>query len=135
MNLPMTGGCICGTVRYESTEAPIAMFNCHCRTCQMVSGGPYTPVVLLKTKTFRLTQGALKHHFTEKVGGGGNKRGFCPECGSRVTGAEMKHRLPWIAVTASSLDDPSVLQPTHDIFTSHAQPWDRMDPALPKHDE
>jgi hypothetical protein len=135
MKIPITGGCLCGAVRYECTEPPIVMFNCHCRTCQMVTGGPYTPVVLLKSKAFKLTQGSLKHHFTEKVTGGGHKRGFCGECGSRVTGAESDRRLPWIAVTASSLDDPSGFQPQYDIFTSHAQPWDLLNPAIPKHEE
>jgi hypothetical protein len=112
------------------------MFNCHCKTCQKVTGGPYTPVVLVKAKAFKLTQGSLRHHFTEKVNDGGpHKRGFCAECGSRITGGETERRLPWIAVTASSLDDPSWFRPQFDIFTSHAQPWDRMDPALSKHEE
>jgi hypothetical protein len=135
MKLPITGGGVCGAVRFESTQAPMAMLNCHCRACQMVSGGPYTPVVLFKAKTFRITKGAVKHHFTETVQGDKHKRGFCGDCGSRVTGAESERRMPWLAVTASSLDDPTIFHPIYDIFASHAQPWDVMNPKLPKHEQ
>jgi hypothetical protein len=37
-----------------------------------------------------------------------------------------------MVIVASSLDDPSIFKPAMDIFTSSAQPWDHMDPALPK---
>jgi len=35
-------------------------------------------------------------------------------------------------ITAGSLDDPRLYKPTLDIFTSSAQPWDHMNPALAK---
>jgi len=35
-------------------------------------------------------------------------------------------------VLASSLDDPSLFKPQMDIFVSDAQPWDQMDPSIPK---
>jgi hypothetical protein len=135
MKLPLTGGCYCGAVRYEISAEPIMMFNCHCRACQAVSGGPYVPVVLVSSKAFTFTQGTLRYHFTETVRGKKHphKRGFCQECGSRITGGESKNPRPWLAVTAASLDDPSVFCPQYDIFAPEAQPWDLMDPKLPKH--
>lgn len=104
------------------------MFKCHCRTCQMVSGGSFTPVILMPIGGFKLLQGNLRRYGTDSVKGGHNLRGFCDVCGSRITGAETDR---WIAVTASSLDDPAFFKPTSEVFTSHAQPWDPLDPALP----
>src|SRR5690242_19177243 len=124
LKLPLTGGCVCGAIRYEVSAAPLSMFKCHCRTCQMVSGGPFVPVVLLKSKAFKITKGALKYHHTEQITGHMHKRGFCGDCGTRLTGAESDKPRPWIAVTGSSLDDPSIFKPTCHIFASHAQPWD-----------
>ncbi len=98
-----TGGCVCGAVHYECNSRPIAMLNCHCRDCQQVSGGPFTPVVYVPAKAFRITQGSLNHYSTPSERGGHNKRGFCPACGSRITGAESERGL---GITASSLDDP-----------------------------
>jgi len=58
-------------------------------------------------------------------------RGFCPACGSRLfLKAEMMPDL--MGIMAGSLDDPSWFQPTMDIFTASAQPWDFMNPNLPK---
>jgi len=37
-----------------------------------------------------------------------------------------------VGVLAGTLDDPSWFQPQMDIFVSDAQPWDQMDPAIPK---
>ena len=39
---PITGGCLCGAVRYESTESPVNGGYCHCRMCQKASGGLFT---------------------------------------------------------------------------------------------
>ena len=40
-----------------------------------------------------------------------------------------------IGIKVSNLDDPTWFKPQADIFTSEAQPWDFMDPALPKFDQ
>jgi hypothetical protein len=36
-----------------------------------------------------------------------------------------------VAVTAASLDDPRRFVPQFIVYTSSAQPWDVVDPALP----
>jgi len=38
-----------------------------------------------------------------------------------------------VGLRVGSLDDPSGFRPEADIFVKSAQPWDRMDPDLPKH--
>jgi len=48
-----SGGCECGAIRYECSAEPIVMFNCHCRACQQISGGPDVPVVLLPADSFK----------------------------------------------------------------------------------
>ncbi len=126
-----TGGCVCGEIRYECTSRPLAMLNCHCRDCQQLSGGPYTPVVYVPRKAFRVTQGTLQHYLTPSESSGHNKRGFCPTCGSRITGAESERG---IGITASSLDDPSWFKPKFDLWVADAQPWDTLDANLPKFD-
>ena len=134
MKLPLTGGCVCGEVRYEIDSRPLRMLKCHCRDCQQISGGPYTPVVVVPLKHFKLTKGALQHYATPSLHGGHNLRGFCAKCGSRITGAENPER-GIIAVTASSLDDASWFKPAYDMFVADAQPWNIMDADTPKHQE
>ena len=40
-DLPLTGGCQCGKVRYEIRAAPLMVYNCHCTTCQRISAGAF----------------------------------------------------------------------------------------------
>ena len=131
-----TGGCQCGAVRYEFTAAPaeLMMFKCHCRDCQRVSGGPYAPVVYIPATagTLSIVRGRVKHHFTPSETSGQHKRGFCADCGSRLTGGESAHG---IGVTASSLDDPALFQPAAETWLCDAQPWDPLLPGLPRFDK
>jgi hypothetical protein len=92
--------------------------------------------VLVPAEAFRLTRGQLRYHFTPSIAGGKHKRGFCPECGSRITGAESEAgKSQFVGVLAGSLDDPSWFQPQMNIFVSDAQPWDQMDPGIPKFEQ
>lgn len=131
MKLPITGGCVCGAIRYESTAEPMLMVKCHCRDCQRVTGGPYVPAVIFPLRAFRVTQGEVQHFATDSAGGGHNLRGFCPKCGSRLTGAEDERR-GIIGVVASSLDDPSIFVPAFEMFVADAQSWDLMDAGTKK---
>lgn len=128
---PFQGGCACGAVRYVCDAEPLKMVNCHCRDCQRIGGGPYLPVVVVRRRAFRLTAGELMTYDTTRLSGRPNCRGFCPHCGSPVTlGEDERHDI--VGITASSLDEPARFQPQADIFVGNAQPWDHMDPALPK---
>lgn len=132
---PFTGGCYCGAIRYECTAKPeeIEMFKCHCRDCQYITGGGYTPVVFVPASTFKITRGTLRYFSTDSEMNGPrtHKRGFCPECGSRLTGGEGPGSTG-IGMTASSLDDPSGFTASADFWTSDAQLWDLMEPSTPK---
>jgi hypothetical protein len=127
----VSGGCICGAIRYECDPSAAFMFECHCRDCQHISGGAYAPVVYLSKSAFAFTRGEPQHYSTESLKGGKNKRGFCVECGSRLTGAETAEAL---GIVAGSLDDPSIFKPVLAMHVADAQSWDRLDPAMPKFD-
>jgi len=136
IKVSFTGGCACGAIRYECTAEPIMMLKCNCRDCQHVTGGGFAPAVLLPATAFRLTKGELSYHLTPSLSGGKHKRGFCANCGSRITGAERQDESSRvIGILAGSLDDPNWFRPQMDIFTSEAQPWDQMDPAIPKYEK
>jgi hypothetical protein len=53
-----------------------------------------------------------------------------------MTGGEFEgEESPFVGILAGTLDDPSWFQPQMDIFVSDAQPWDNMDPAIPKFEQ
>ena len=136
IQLPITGGCYCGNIRYESSARPMMMIKCHCRDCQHITGGPYAPAVVFPITAFKLTKGELRYHFTNSLTGGKHKRGFCPECGCRVTGAQSDQRpSPIVGVLAGSLDDPSWFSSSADLFVSDVEPWDHLTPDTAKFDQ
>jgi hypothetical protein len=126
----MTGGCMCGAVRYETNADPMFMGNCHCRDCQMASGAAYAAAIGVPRNALKIT-GEVKYYESKADSGQTAKRGFCGNCGSRLLS------LPPFApdlmvIMAATLDDPSSFKPAMDIYTSSAQPWDHLNPALPK---
>lgn len=67
MNSPLTGGCACGAVRFESSAEPLVSLQCHCRDCQRASGGPFASYVVVPAGAFNLTHGHPAYHLTESL--------------------------------------------------------------------
>lgn len=130
MNIPFTGGCTCGAVRYECRAKPIVMGNCHCRDCQKATGTAFSAGMLVPHDTVTIV-GEVKYYDVKGDSGGIVSRGFCPICGSRLFSKPPVHEL--MGIMAGSLDEPNWFQPSMDGYTASAQPWDYMNPDLPKY--
>ena len=77
--LPITGGCLCGAVRYEASEPPGTDGTiCHCRICQKAYGNGFAVTADFASKAFRFTRGEPRMYKSSNVG----ERGFCADCGS-----------------------------------------------------
>jgi len=128
-----TGGCACGTIRFECSGAPMHMSNCHCRDCQRATGGPYFPSATFNTETFTILQGAPKWYETRSDGGDVVGRAFCEECGSPMFFLNIA-KPDLYAICASAFDDPAFYKPTHEIYTSSAQHWTVRDETIPQYE-
>jgi len=126
----LSGGCACGAVRYECAAAPLVMLNCHCRDCQRAGGGPFAPLVVVPTESFKLTKGELKFHGSPSEMGGMTQRGFCAACGTPIGGGPDKIPTTF-ALRPASLDDQSWYTPQLEVWTSDAETWDKLIPELP----
>jgi hypothetical protein len=130
MTTRFAGGCTCGAVRYECSAKPVMAFNCHCRDCQRATGGGYVPALIVRRDAMTVT-GEVRYFGVKGDSGQILSRGFCPTCGSRLFGKpDFKPEL--MAIMAGTLDDPSMHKPAMNIYATSAQPWDYMDPVLPK---
>ncbi len=112
--LPVTGGCLCGAVRYESTEPPINGGYCHCRMCQNASGGLFTAWVEFSPSGFRFTQGEPKLYRSSDW----LQRGVCSTCGSPLV--VIYDEDPEIVILIGSLDHPDDWPLTQDGWWGHA---------------
>ena len=125
----ITGGCLCGAVRFRATEGPIAARICWCRDCQKLGAGG--PAVSAAFKTASVTiAGALSDYASTADSGNKMHRRFCSKCGSHLfSEAEVRPHLIFIRVGA--LDDPTVAKPGATIWTDSAPSWASIDPNLP----
>ena len=127
----MTGGCLCGAIRYEVTGEPIFSTHCHCRDCQRASGSAYIATARLPAAGFRITKGSPKRFVGKADSGNEVTRVFCGDCGSPLYSKPVA-RPDMIGIYVGGLDDPSGFRPDVVIFASRGQPWDHLDPALPR---
>lgn len=122
MPAPFTGGCRCGAIRYEASAEPIFFGHCHCRDCQYASGGAFSSILAVPVDAFKLTKGAYKKYTVVADSGDEVIRMFCPDCGTPLFSEIQNPPGMWI-IKAGSLDDPSWLTPTVNIWCDSAQPW------------
>src|SRR3954463_8795745 len=120
MGAALTGGCLCGAVRYEITAQVKDLRACHCLNCQKSSGASGTVNAVVPTAQFRLTQGATKKYNDSATQSGRTlSRHFCPNCGSPI----YSQRNPdpgFVVVRAGSLDDSSGMAIKTHIWTATA---------------
>ncbi len=127
-----TGGCLCGAVRYESSGDPVFSLQCHCRDCQRASGTAYVAAERVPAAGFRIIAGAPKRHLAKADSGNEITRVFCGDCGSAIY-VQVSTRPDLVGLRVGTLDDPSGFRVEADIFVRSAQPWDYMNPDVPKY--
>jgi len=134
VEIPFTGGCACGAIRYECSASPLRMLNCHCRDCQIASGSAFSPTVIMARGAVKVTKGQPAQF--EKVAESGNiaRRAFCRDCGTPLF-ASSSARVEYLGVRAASLDNPGWFKPEANVWVRSAQPWDHLDPAIPTHEK
>jgi hypothetical protein len=125
----ITGGCLCGDVRYEVTKAAIDSGYCHCKMCQRFSGAPIIAGATFPRDGVRFTKGAPAYYRSSPIA----ERGFCARCGSSLTYKPMARRwIDWLFIFAGSFDPGfEVLPEWHLGIESHV-PWLTVPDALPK---
>ena len=119
----ITGGCLCGRVRYEARGEPLFCVVCHCRDCQKASGAGHMPVVGVRRADLSMT-GEVRQY---------GVRAFCPHCGSMLLG--LPQSAPdLVTLYAGGIDDPRpAFEPDYVQFTHHRLDWDRLAFNCPQH--
>jgi len=113
------GGCQCGHIRYELSDAPLGLAVCHCKACQKQSGSAFGMSLAVGEGAFRLRSGTLKSFQVVCDSGRIKTCAFCPECGTRI----FHQTENGVSVKAGTLDDTSSLSPDSHYWTGTKQPW------------
>lgn len=119
-----SGGCQCGSIRYQLIGAPKMLYACHCSDCQKQSSSAFGMSLIMNRADVDLIRGGeqLKTWDTQGEDGRLKRCAFCPECGSRIYHASEPEDET-ISIKAGSLDETRWLRPVAHIWLQSAQPW------------
>ena len=119
--LPLTGGCLCGGVRFELTAPPMSAGYCHCTRCQRRTGCAASAQARVDGRAFRLLQGEELVKCWRHPDGGCEKC-FCGECGHTCSAATPRPRTagrPHGRIRHRPRDPPEWRQ-----FVAYAATWE-----------
>ena len=126
---PLTGSCLCGTVRWQINGALSDMTHCHCSMCRKAHAAPFATYVGIASESLVWQSGeeAVVRHESSP----GFSRAFCGECGSVVPETYDDGR---VYMPAGCLDGDPGVRPSAHIFATSKAPWYEIPDDLPRHD-
>jgi len=131
-DLPLTGGCLCGGVRYEVREPPLFASYCHCTRCQRRTGCGSSPSARVAPGSLHVVSGGELVKVFEPPDGFG--KAFCTECGSALWSVDPETREP-AGVRLGSFDSDPGVRPSFRTFTAYAACWEPILDDLQRYPE
>lgn len=114
----LTGGCLCGNVKYRVEGKPFGAEYCHCSMCRKSVGS--ATVNWMDFKIGQVTW--LVEQPKVFASSEHTRRGFCPECGGSMTFSDTRHP-EYLSLTMGTLDDPDLVKPTIHIYAEDQIGW------------
>jgi hypothetical protein len=128
----LTGGCMCGAVRYELESEPFDCGWCHCRTCQLNSGAPAMVFASVLEGDFVWSKGADTVRRVRSSSFG--HRFFCGKCGTPIL-MKVDHQPETVDFSVATLDNPEAVPPGFHIFWGSRISWSEPQDDLPRYDQ
>jgi hypothetical protein len=105
----ITGGCLCGALRFTAKGQPYRVGLCHCLDCRKNHGALFHASAIYPETAVTITGEVTSYH----------DRSFCPTCGSPV----FAHIDDEIGINLGTLDAPDQFRPTYELWTIRRESW------------
>ena len=111
------GQCRCGAVRLAATGRPLTTMACHCRGCQLMTGGAFSLSSLYDWSRFEVTAGETV------LGGlkGATRHFFCPSCLSWLF-TRPEGMDDYVNIRSTMFEDPGAHRPYVDVHRREKVP-------------
>ena len=130
---PLTGGCACGTVRFEVTAPFDSAGYCHCKRCQRRSGALWALNAAVPADAFAITEGADAVRTWSPPDG--LPKAFCAHCGGHVFAGDPGAG-PVVGVRLGAVDDDPGIRPGWHQWVESAPAWEPLpDDGLPRFEQ
>ena len=129
-SFPLTGGCLCGAVRFEVSEPPLFASYCHCTRCQKRTGTGASANARIAAGSLRWTAG--EEHIREWSPEDGAVKAFCSVCGAHLYSRPRDADLPG-GVRLGAFDGDPGVRPSFRQWTGSAVSWEMIpEDGLPR---
>jgi hypothetical protein len=116
----LTGGCLCGAVRYQIDEPFLTASYCHCTRCQRRTGTAASAQGRIVPGSLRILQGAeLEGRWKPDDG---FAKCFCSACGGALWSRTEDGDIA--SVRLGTVDGDPGIRPSVRTFTAYAAVWE-----------
>jgi hypothetical protein len=105
----ISGGCLCGDVRFTASGEPDRVGICHCLDCRKHHGAVFYAAAIFPASAVTI-EGQAQHY---------SGRHFCPRCGSSVYAISENE----IELHLGAMDEPDHFVPTYECWTIRRESW------------
>jgi len=126
----ITGGCLCGRVRYQITGPLLGADHCHCSMCRRQHGAAFATYADFAPGAFSWIAGEELVKVYETPAGSGWC--FCSQCGSSLAGTEQGRIT---SVTLGTVEGDPGIRPQSHIFAGSGAQWHEIGDDLPQFEE
>lgn len=117
--------CFCGAVRYALAVAPMFIHACHCRDCQVQTGGAFAINGIIEAEHVRLTKGKPVRVTMPTESGRPHDIYRCAKCQTALW-SDYGRRKVMLFVRMTTLKDARRFSPDVHIFTRSKLPCDQI---------
>ena len=126
----LTGGCLCGAVRYTLKPGfRMKPYACHCTDCQKRTGTAFSSHMGVMENDLEVTGELDEAHFTQPSGAESLIVG-CAKCRSRIY-AKNSARPGFASLRWGTLDNSKDMSPQAHLWVSSKQPWIKIPDDVP----
>lgn len=129
-DVKISGGCLCGEVRYEVTHAAVWSHNCHCSRCRRATGTAFASHLFVPQDSFFYTKGEDLLTRFEVPDADTYNHVFCSRCGSTLPFRPLIPGL--VGVPMGTIDGDPGIAPRSHIFVESKAPWFEISDSLPQ---
>jgi len=133
VDFPLTGGCLCGGVRFEVSEPLVSSGYCHCTRCQRRTGTAASVSARIVPGSLRVVSGdeLIRSYVPDE----GFAKVFCSACGSALW-SRHPDDPDFISIRLGAFDEDPGIRPEYRQFVAYAAAWEDIpEDGLPRYPE
>ncbi len=127
----ITGGCLCGRVKYQYDGDINEIAMCHCSQCRKAQGGPFATNSPITSQNIEFSG---QHFIREYQSNDDKVRAFCSHCGSPLY-SRLNSNPDIKRLRIGTVESPIQCTKRYHIFTASKADWDTISDDYPQHKE